>query len=60
MQKTMIRATVDMDFDLKDQIHALAQEKRWSFAYTCYFLLNSAIKERNRKKKPHSESIINK
>jgi hypothetical protein len=49
-KKTMLRATVDMDFDLKDEIHDMAKKKNWAFSYMCYVLLQQAVKEKNRKK----------
>lgn len=49
-RKNMLRATVDMDFDLKDTIHSMAQEKKWSFSKMAYVLLQYAVREKQRKK----------
>lgn len=54
-KKTMVRATIDMDFELKDTIHKMAQDKNWSFSYMSYVLLQYAIKEKQRKKKGNNE-----
>lgn len=49
--ETKIRKTIDMDNGLSDAIQALADEKKWSFSYMSYVLLQQAVKEKNRKKK---------
>jgi antitoxin component of RelBE/YafQ-DinJ toxin-antitoxin module len=55
------RNTVYMDADLKKTIDDVADKKNWSFSHACYMLLQSAIKEKQRKsKKNHSESENNK
>ena len=56
-KKTMLRATTDMDLELKDTIHGMAKEKNWSFSYMCYVLLNQAVKEKNRKKKKSPNGV---
>lgn len=57
-KKTMVRATVDIDIDLKDAIHKMAQDKKWSFSYMSYVLLQQAIKERSRKRKsPKNDAV---
>ena len=45
------RNTIYMDSDLKKEIWRMAQEKKWSFSYMSYVLLQQAVKEKNRKKK---------
>ena len=55
------RNTVYMDAELKKAIDIVADKKSWSFSHACYVLLQSAIKERQRKKnKNQSESISSK
>ena len=46
------RNTIYIDSDLKKEIWRMAQEKKWSFSYMSYVLLQQAVKEKNRKKKP--------
>lgn len=50
--ETKIRKTIDMDEALVNGIQSLADEKKWSFSYMSFVLLQQAVKERNRKKKP--------
>ena len=45
-----IRRTVDFDQDLFDFIEDMMKKRKWSFSYTCYVLLQQAVKEKNRKK----------
>lgn len=45
------RNTIYIDSDLKKEIWRMAQEKKWSFSYMSYVLLQQAVKEKNRKKK---------
>ena len=60
IQKPTRRDTVDMTEELKATIQEMADEKIWAFSYTCYVLLDFAVKEKNRKKKKvHSESSNN-
>lgn len=44
------RNTVYMDADLKAAIDEIANKKNWGFSYTCYVLLQQALREKNRKK----------
>jgi predicted transcriptional regulator len=54
----MIRATTDMDDDLKKEIKEMAQKNNWAFSYMCYILLQQAVKERKRKRKNAKEIQI--
>lgn len=51
----MKRKTVDIDENLEKTIQGMADKKNWSFSYMSYMLLQSAVKEKNRKKS-HSDS----
>jgi hypothetical protein len=46
-----VRKTVDITSDLEREVQSIADEKKWSFSYTSYVLLQQAVKEKNRKKK---------
>lgn len=51
------RNTVYMDAELKKSIDDVANKRNWSFSHACYILLQSAIKEKQRKsKKSNSNS----
>ena len=45
------RKTIDMTEELETEIQDMADEKKWSFSYMSYVLLQQAVKEKNRKKK---------
>jgi hypothetical protein len=55
-----IRRTVDFDQEAYLDICGIASARSWSFSYTCYVLLQSALKERNRKKKKPNDEEVNK
>jgi len=46
----MVRKTIEIDNDLCKEIEDMADEKKWSFSYMGYVLLQQAVKERNRKR----------
>ncbi len=50
-KKTMVRATIDIDLELKETVQEMAKEKNWSFSYMSYVLLSQAVNERLRKRK---------
>lgn len=45
-----IRKTVELSQETAVEIIKIAVERKWSFSKTASFLIESAIKERNRKK----------
>lgn len=47
----MMRATTEMDEDLKLDIDELRKERRWSFSKMCYELLKNAVAEKKRLKR---------
>lgn len=49
--ETMVRKTVEIDTDLAKSIQELADDKKWSFSYMSYVLLQQSVKERSRKRK---------
>ena len=52
-----LRKTIEIETPTVEAIQNIADERKWSFSYTAFVLLRSAIKERQRKsKKNHSES----
>lgn len=51
-----VRKTVDMTEELELQIQEFADEKKWSFSYMSYVLLQYAIKEKQRKKLPKKDN----
>jgi hypothetical protein len=55
--KRDIRKTVDFDIELYETIDQMATIKNCSFSYACYVLLQSAIREKQRKKKNRSENF---
>jgi hypothetical protein len=54
-QPQRIRITSDCDTGLKKIIQEMADKKNWPFSYMSYVLLQQAVKEKNRKKKPATE-----
>lgn len=50
-KKTMVRATIDIDLELKETVQEMAKKKNWSFSYMSYVLLSQAVNERRRKRK---------
>lgn len=51
-----LRKTIDIHPDLVQIIDKMAEKNNRSFSYTCYVLLQQAVKEKLRKKKPAEES----
>jgi hypothetical protein len=49
-QKTILRVTVDMDNELKAIIKQMADERNVAFSYMSYVLLQSAVREKQRKR----------
>lgn len=47
----MMRATTQIDEDLKKEIETMAEKNNWAFSYMCYVLLQQAVKEKLRKKR---------
>ena len=45
-----LRKTIDIHPDTVEEIEIIAKKSNRSFSYTCYVLLQQAIKEKNRKK----------
>jgi len=52
-----IRRTVDFDEPMYDFITEMTKNKKWSFSYACYVLLQQAVKEKNRKKVAATKEI---
>lgn len=51
-----LRKTIDIHPDLVNIIEEMAKKNNRSFSYTCYVLLQQAVKEKLRKKKSAEES----
>lgn len=50
------RITIDFDDELKGLVENMAKKRNFSFSYMCYVLLQYAVKEKLRKKKPSKEN----
>lgn len=51
-----VRKTIDIDTTLESIIQDMADKRIWSFSQMAYVLLQQAVKEKNRKKKPAEKS----